>query len=83
MNIMKIVAVRDAAMGEYMSPFIVQNVGMAIRSFGDEVGKDDSPLNKHPEDYELFEIGEYDPSTAKIVSYEPKQLARATQYKGA
>lgn len=52
-------AVRDNKMDAFMQPFFVKSLGVAVRSFADEVNRKDSPMNQHPEDYELFHIGYY------------------------
>ena len=44
---------------------------MAIRSFSDAVQDQDSAFNKHPEDYSLWEIGEFDDQTGEIIYYTP------------
>lgn len=78
---MKIVAVRDSAMAQFMNPFAVQHIGMAIRGFGDEVAKKDGPIGQHPEDYELFEIGDYNIDTGKITPREaPLSISRAKDF---
>lgn len=53
-------AVFDTKVGCFMAPFIMPTQGAAIRSFQDEVNKAGSDLNKHPEDFKLFQVGEYD-----------------------
>ena len=73
-----ICAVRDSAVNAYMRPFYVPAVGAAIRGFTDEVNSKESPMHKHPEDYELFELGEFEEETAKFILLpESRSLARA------
>lgn len=76
-----VVAIRDAAMDEFMNPWTVPAVGMAVRGFGDEVAKEGTPLFAHPEDYELFLIGEFDSQTGALSMQNPQSLARAKDYK--
>ena len=52
-----IVAVHDQAADAFMRPFFVPSIGMAIRSFTDEVNRADSEMNRHPGDYTLHELG--------------------------
>lgn len=73
--IMYVIAIRDRAADVYGQPIFVANLGGAIRSFGDEVNNPESNIAKHPEDFDLFEIGSYDDSTAQLVSILPRQLA--------
>jgi len=63
---LKLFVVRDAALGQYLNPFVAPSVGFATRSFSDEVNNSSSPLNSHSSDYELFEIGEFNPNTGVI-----------------
>ena len=80
--ILQIVAVRDRAMDAYMRPFFVPALGMAMRSFQDEVNRvsQDNPMYRHPEDYDLYHLGEFEEETGKFTSLaSPKQLAIGRQ----
>lgn len=76
-----ICAVRDRASGAFARPMFVPAVGAAIRSFGDEVNRqaekaEENPLFSHPEDFDLFELGEWDDNTGRFVGLEdPRQIA--------
>lgn len=72
-----IIAVHDRQLDSYLRPFVAQSIGQAIRSFRDEVNRTDSDLNKHPEDYTLFHIGNYDEQTGAITSITASQIAIA------
>ncbi len=74
--ILKIYTVFDSATGAYMRPFFMQSDGQAMRSFIDEVNGD-SPMAKHPEDYALFALGDFDDNTGTFDCVEPRCLARA------
>jgi hypothetical protein len=77
-----ICSVRDSAADAFGRPFFMSSVGIAIRSFTDEVNNEtpDNPLNKHPKDFALYELGEYDDNTAMIVCHDqPKLLIHADQ----
>ncbi|AZL82679.1 nonstructural protein [Apis mellifera associated microvirus 3] len=63
---LRVFAVYDAKAEVYNAPFFTQTVGLALRGFTDEVRNPDSMLNKHPEDFSLFEIGEFDQLTGAI-----------------
>lgn len=64
------VAVKDLAVGAFMRPFFVQSRGVANRSFADEVNNAESPMNKHPEDYELYELGSFDEESGRLAEHE-------------
>lgn len=59
---MKIMAIRDNKAGAWHNPMYVNSVGGTLRSFGDEINSIEkgNPLAAHPEDYELWELGDWD-----------------------
>lgn len=67
---LRLFAIYDKALAAYGSIMTYTAKGQATRQFTDEVNKPDSELNKHPEDYALYYLGEYDNETSQI-SYEP------------
>lgn len=80
--ITKIFTIWDAKSESYGQPFSRLTKGIAIRDFGDDVNRSDNHISKHPEDYSLFEIGEYDDSTATYTNLENKvPLGSAMEYK--
>lgn len=76
MPIQTIVAVRDRAVDAFSRPFFVPSVGAAVRSFRDEVNNPESPMNKHPEDYDLYELGAFDDESGDLRSLDkPRMVA--------
>ena len=77
---LKVVSVYDSAMEAYMRPFYTPTEAMAIRSFSDEVNRKDenNPLSKHPTDYALHCLGEFDEDTGEFSKEGARPLARAT-----
>lgn len=75
--IYRIFAIRDRAADLYGQPFYTQSTGIAIRSFTDEVNRDDpnNNLAKHPEDFDLFSLGEFDDNTGEFKTTLPEQIA--------
>lgn len=72
-----IIVVKDRVADTYGMPMCVPSVGQGIRSFTDEVNRVDATnlLNKHPGDFDLYQIGSYDDATAMITQDSiPKQL---------
>lgn len=57
---LKVFAIYDSKAEAYMQPFMMQTRGQAIRSFSDLVNDGKSQLNKHPEDFTLFEIADFE-----------------------
>jgi hypothetical protein len=71
-------AVKDRAVDAFNRPIYVPTVGVAIRSFTDEVNRKDSELANHPEDYDLYELGSWDDQTAVYTALEqPRVITRA------
>ena len=79
---MKIVILRDIKADVWGNPNFVASLGGAVRGFGDEIAKTDgNPLAMHPEDFELYDFGEYDEQTGTFKLHErPKQLAFGSNY---
>lgn len=76
--------VKDRAADAYGRPMFVPSVGVAIRSFSDEVNRDDpeNQLNRHPDDFDLYELGEFDDNTGLFALHEqPKLLSLGKQVK--
>ncbi len=77
-------SVKDRAADAYGRPMFVPSVGVAIRSFSDEVNRKDSEnqLFNHPDDFDLYELGEFDDNTGLFVLHEqPKLLSLGKQVK--
>lgn len=72
----KACAIRDLAVEAFNVPFFVPALGAAVRSFQDEVNKAGTALNAHPEDYDLFHLGDYDDSIGRFIPLDiPKSIA--------
>lgn len=77
-------SVKDRAADAYGRPMFVPSVGVAIRSFSDEVNRQDSEnqLFNHPDDFDLYELGEFDDNTGLFNLHEqPKLLSLGKQVK--
>jgi hypothetical protein len=63
-----VVAIKDRAANAFGRPFFVATDGVAIRSFMDEVSRDDpsNQLFSHPDDFDLFRLGHYDDISGMI-----------------
>lgn len=67
--IVKMFAVYDSKAEAYFPPFYSQNNASAIRDFTDKVNTPNHIWNRHPEDYSLFAVGEFDDQTAVILPF--------------
>lgn len=53
----QVFSVYDNVAKAYMTPFYMQNKGMAIRAFADNVNaQDENQLSKHPENFSLYQV---------------------------
>lgn len=80
------VSLRDTASRSFSTPFFVLTAQQAIRSLRDEVNAKDSQsdVNRHPSDFELYELGHFDDDNGKLIPHEsPVMISRAIDLKDA
>lgn len=72
----KVMSVRDRAANIYGQPFFVASTGVAIRGFRDEINRqaDGNMLYAHPEDFDLFSLGEFDDNSGEFIVESPQQV---------
>lgn len=75
MTTLVVCSVRDRALDAFMQPFFAPAIGLAVRSFSDEVNRADSPMAAHPEDYDLYQLGTFDDATGTFAGTGPRQVA--------
>lgn len=63
---MQIYAIKDKATEAFHNPFFVRARGIAMRMFMDETKNEQSQINKHPDDFELHYIGDFNDETGQI-----------------
>lgn len=57
-------ALRDSKSAQFGTPMFLQSEGVCVRSLSDEVNKNkESMVHQHPEDFELFYLGDWDTET--------------------
>lgn len=71
---MKVCAVRDRAVDSFGQPIFVRAIGEAMRSFMDELNREGSPMGAHPEDYDLYHIGDFDDQTGLLIACTPVKM---------
>jgi len=77
---LKVFTVFDAKIGAYAKPFFMNTKGEAFRAWIDTVNDPNTSINKHPEDYQLYEMGDYDDATGKFENYpSPVSLGYASE----
>lgn len=75
------VSVFDVALGSFGRPLFVQSIGAAVRSFGDEINRvaPDNEMSRHPEDYSVYELGEFHDEEGKFVILDiPRLVCRGS-----
>lgn len=81
MAMLHVYAVFDKALQAFSRPFFVPTRGVALRGFIDECGNPNSELAKHPSDYELHQVAEFDEITGYFNSVSPTELVvRASEF---
>lgn len=76
-----IYAIFDEKAQAFGRPYFCNHNGEAIRAFQDAVCEQGSRLAKHPADYKLYCLGNYDDNSGAIKGIaEPLFLANATDY---
>lgn len=78
----KMFAVLDKQPNAYMQPFFALTAGQAARMFGDLVADNNSQVSKHPEDYALFHVGEFDDQSGEVdgLANGPQPVARGRDF---
>lgn len=73
-------SVFDSKMASFGHPYATQRDEAAIRSFSDAVNNPakENDWYRHPEDYSLYRIGEFDNDSAKLTPCLPEPLITAS-----
>ena len=80
--VLKVYSIYDQKTGVYDRPFLQHTHGEAERNFKQLVNDEKSQVNKFPEDYDLYYLGEYDNNTGKYQTLDsPQHLIKAVQLK--
>lgn len=79
--ISKVYSLFDSKALYFEAPFFMLNRNMAMRLFADWAQDPKTMIFRHPEDYTLYELGEFDDQTCVIKSGPPESLGNAAQFK--
>ena len=71
--LMKIFSIFDDKTKVYSKPFYDLTIGAAIRNFADASNDPNTHLSKHPGDFSLFLLGEFDDETGELFDKQPYQ----------
>jgi len=69
----------DVASGSYSRPWFAQADGMAKRGFSDIANDPTHDIGKHPEDYTLFRVGDFNERTGTLRGEGLEKIATALE----
>lgn len=72
--------VHDVKAGTYLPPFFVPARGLATRAFTDCINSKEHQFGKHPHDYTLFYLGEFDEETAEFALVPPQSMGNGVEF---
>jgi hypothetical protein len=69
---LNIVCVKDRAVNAFGRPMFVPAVGSAIRSFTDEINREniDNHMYNHSDDFDLYDVGMFDDADCQFILHE-------------
>lgn len=77
-QIYKVWAVRDDKAKAFSPPQLAKTLGTAERDFRGILGNKDTLPAKNPEDFSMFELGEYDEDKGLMIPLDtPRHIAKA------
>lgn len=68
----KIFCFKDDKSNSYGPPIVMQTRGIFFRELADELAKGQLVWSKHPQDFSIYELGEYDARTGSIILHDSK-----------
>jgi hypothetical protein len=77
---MKIFSIYDQKAGAYMLPFYKNESAIAQREFQFAANDFRSVISKCPEDFTLFELGEFDEKTGNLMQTEGRSLGNGIEF---
>lgn len=63
----------DAAIAAYQQPFYMRTIGEAIRAFSNVCNDQAHEIGRHPDQFTLFHLGEYDDNTGAVMQFAIKK----------
>lgn len=77
-----IYSVYDSKVKYFHPPMFMMNKGEALRSWEEVANAQDQIIARHPQDFALFELGEFDDQNGAITMHKtPESLGIAAQFK--
>lgn len=78
--IRRVVSVFDSKSAVYMAPFCALTISEAVRIFEDAVRDDKTLLNRHPADFSLCHIADFDDTEGCFINFNCRVLAQASEF---
>ena len=79
--IIKIFSINDVKAASFGQPFFAMNKGIAVRMFSDLVNDKNSMVSKHPDDFKLYMLGEFDDNSGGLSPVaQPEFLHSASEF---
>lgn len=72
-------SIRDSKAEIYNVPFFAKTTAEAERNLRETMKDERTLINKYPEDFSLWMLGEYDDQTGECTSHPPTHLINAVQ----
>lgn len=78
---LKMFSIRDQKTEVFNTPFFQKTMGEAERNFAQTVNDPKTMLHQHPQDFDLYYLGEYDDNTGKFVVCDtPQHVSKAIAF---
>lgn len=79
--IKRVFSVYDEKSEAYLQPFFLDTVGQAIRAVTDCVADNNHQFGRHPSDYTLFHLCDYDDATGIFTTMDKRSLGNLVEFK--
>lgn len=74
----KAFSAHDSKIGVYHPPFFMQHTGQALRAWDELCNDPKTQFNRHPSDFQLYEVGTFDDETGRLDAHTaPQHLSNA------
>lgn len=70
----------DVKSDTYSAPFWKQTVGQALRDFADLAQDRSTTVGRHPEDFKLVQVGEFEDTTGEVIPCAIVSLGFASEH---
>lgn len=66
--VLNVISIRDAKSGVFSRPQSVVSLGVGRRMFGDLALDSNSDVGRHPEDFALYHLGDFDDVSGALIN---------------